>query len=60
MAELTFYESYRAHDFVLEIEGTQCPVTKVSGLTRATDTIDQPDGGSARRQDRRGESSSTR
>lgn len=47
MAELTFAESYRTHGFVLEIEGTRCPVTKVTGLGEGmTDTIEQPDGGS--------------
>lgn len=47
MAELTFNESYRTHGFVVEIEGTRCPVTKVTGLTEGmTDTIEQPDGGS--------------
>ncbi len=48
MAELTFKESYRTHGFVLEIEGTRCPVTKVTGLNEGmTDTIEQSDGGSA-------------
>jgi|SRR5271157_2595741 len=47
MAELTFNESYRSHGFYIEIEGTRCPVTKVTGLNEGhTDTIDQPDGGS--------------
>jgi phage tail-like protein len=47
MAELTFHESYRTHGFTLEIEGTSCPVTKVTGLSEgSTDTIEQPDGGS--------------
>jgi len=47
MAELTFQESYRTHGFVLEIEGTQCPVTKVTGLNEGmTETLEQPDGGS--------------
>jgi phage tail-like protein len=47
MAELTFNESYRTHGFVLEIEGTRCPVTKVTGLNEGmTDTVEQPDGGS--------------
>jgi phage tail-like protein len=47
VAELTFAESYRTHGFVLEIEGTRCPVTKVTGLGEGmTDTIEQPDGGS--------------
>lgn len=47
MAELTFHESYRTHGFMVEIEGTQCPVTKVTGLNEGmTETIEQPDGGS--------------
>src|SRR5450631_4012720 len=47
MAEATFTESYRTHGFAIEIEGTQCPVTKVTGLNEGmTDTIEQPDGGS--------------
>ena len=47
MAELTFKESYRTHGFAIEIEGTRCPVTKVTGLSEgATDTIEQPEGGS--------------
>jgi phage tail-like protein len=47
MAELTFSESYRTHGFAVEIEGTQCPVTKVTGLSEGvTDTIEMPDGGS--------------
>lgn len=47
MAELTFNESYRTHGFVVEIEGTRCPVTKVTGLNEGmTDTIEQSDGGS--------------
>jgi phage tail-like protein len=47
MAELNFAESYRTNGFVVEIEGTQCPVTKVTGLTEgASGTIDQPDAGS--------------
>ncbi|MFZ3566666.1 phage tail protein [Streptomyces sp. BH097] len=47
MAELTFQESYRTHGFLVEIEGTQCPVTKVTGLNEGmTDVIEQPDGGS--------------
>jgi phage tail-like protein len=48
MAELTFNESWRTHGFAVEIEGTRCPVTKVSGLSEGTtDTIEQIDGGSA-------------
>jgi phage tail-like protein len=47
MAELTFQESYRTHGFVVEIDGVQCPVTKVTGLNEGmTETIEQPDGGS--------------
>ena len=47
MAELTFNESYRTHGFVVEIEGTRCPITKVTGLNEGmTDTIEQSDGGS--------------
>jgi phage tail-like protein len=47
MAELTFNEAYRTHGFVIEIEGTRCPVTKVSGLSEgASDPIEQSDGGS--------------
>jgi len=47
VAELTFNESYRTHGFAIEIEGTRCPVTKVTGLSEgSTDTIDQPEGGS--------------
>lgn len=47
MAELTFAESYRTHGFLVEIEGTQCPVTKVTGLNEGmTEVIEQPDGGS--------------
>jgi phage tail-like protein len=42
-----FWESYRANEFVLEIEGSRSPgVTKVSGLSEGEiDTIEQPDGG---------------
>jgi phage tail-like protein len=48
MAELTFQEAYRTHGFLLEIEGTQCPVTKVTGLSEGTtETIEQFDGGSS-------------
>lgn len=47
MAELTFKESYRTHGFAVEIGGTRCPVTKVTGLNEGmTDTIDQSEGGS--------------
>ncbi|GAA4699603.1 phage tail protein [Phytohabitans rumicis] len=43
-----FYESLRANEFVLVIDGTQSPgVSKVSGLSEGElDTIEQPDGGS--------------
>lgn len=48
MAELTFKEPYRTHGFVVEIEGTRCPVTKVTGLNEgATEAIDVHDGGSS-------------
>lgn len=42
-----FYESYRANEFFLEIEGVRSPgVSKVSGLSEGEiDTIEQPDGG---------------
>jgi phage tail-like protein len=47
MAELTFQESYRTHGFLIEIEGTQCPVTKVTGLNEGmTESIEQAEGGS--------------
>jgi phage tail-like protein len=47
MAELTFKESFRTHGFAIEIEGTRCPVTKVTGLNEGmTDMIEQSDGGS--------------
>ncbi len=43
-----FWESYRANEFILIIDGTPSPgVTKVSGLSEGeVDTIEQPDGGS--------------
>ncbi len=43
-----FWESFRANEFVLWIDGTPSPgVTKVSGLSEGEiDTIEQPDGGS--------------
>jgi phage tail-like protein len=48
MAELTFKESYRTHGFVIEIEGTSCPVTKITGLNEGmTETIEQSEGGSS-------------
>lgn len=42
-----FYESFRANEFVLVIDGTESPgVTKISGLSEGEiDTIEQPDGG---------------
>jgi phage tail-like protein len=42
------WESYRANEFVLWIDGTKSPgVTKVSGLSEGeVETIEQPDGGS--------------
>src|SRR5690242_9293574 len=41
------WESYRANEFVLVIDGTESPgVSKVSGLSEGeVDTIEQPDGG---------------
>jgi len=46
MPEVTYAESYRTHGFLLEIEGTQVPVTKVTGLNEGmTETIEQIDGG---------------
>lgn len=43
-----FWESFRANEFVLMIDGTESPgVTKISGLSEGEiDTIEQPDGGS--------------
>ncbi|SRR6266700_4946235 len=47
MAQLTFNESYRSHGFAVEIAGTRCPVTKVTGLHEGkVDTIEQMEGGS--------------
>jgi phage tail-like protein len=47
VSELTFNESYRTHGFAVEIAGTRCPVTKVTGLNEGmTDTIEQIEGGS--------------
>ena len=47
MTQLAFTEAYRTHGFVVEIEGTQCPVTKVTGLSEGlSEAIEQPDGGS--------------
>lgn len=44
-----FWESYRANEFVLIIDGVPSPgVSKVSGLSEGEiDTIEQPDGGTA-------------
>jgi phage tail-like protein len=41
------WESYRANEFVLMVDGTESPgVSKVSGLSEGElDTIEQPDGG---------------
>ena len=47
MAEVTFREPFHAHGFVIEIGGTQCPVTKVTGLSEGhTDVMEVMDGGS--------------
>lgn len=48
MAELSFNEAYRTHEFVVEVDNITSPnVTKVSGLSDGdVDAIDQPDGGS--------------
>lgn len=48
MTAPAFLESYRTHEFVVEIEGIPSPgITKVSGLSDGeVDAIDQPDGGS--------------
>jgi phage tail-like protein len=44
------WESYRANEFILTIDGTPSPgVSKISGLSEGElDTIEQPDGGSDR------------
>jgi phage tail-like protein len=44
-----FWESYRANEFVLTIDGVPSPgVSKVSGLSEGElDTIEQPDGGTS-------------
>lgn len=48
MAELTFAESYRTHGFRVEIEGTSCQATKVTGLNEGhTDVIEMASGGDA-------------
>lgn len=45
-----FFESYRANEFLLTVDGVTTPmhgVSKISGLSEGEiDTIDQPDGGS--------------
>lgn len=43
-----FWESYRANEFVVEIEGRPSPgISKVTGLSEGeVETIEQPDGGS--------------
>jgi phage tail-like protein len=43
-----FWESYRANEFTLVVDGTESPgVTKISGLSEGElETIEQPDGGS--------------
>jgi phage tail-like protein len=43
-----FYESYRANEFIFQVDGTASPgVSKISGLSEGEiDTIEQPDGGS--------------
>src|SRR4051812_39850112 len=45
-----FWESYRANEFVLYIDGTESPgVSKVSGLSEGElDVIEQPDAGTNR------------
>lgn len=48
MAELTFAEAYTTHGFVVEIDGTQCSATKVTGLNEGhTDVIEMASGGDA-------------
>jgi phage tail-like protein len=48
MAELTFAESYRTHGFLVEIEGTSCQATKVTGLNEGhTDVVEMASGGDA-------------
>jgi len=44
----SFYESYRANEFVVEIDSVQSPsISKISGLSEGEfETIEQPDGGS--------------
>ena len=47
MSALSFVESFKTHEFVVEIGGVESPnITKVSGLGEGdVDAIDQPDGG---------------
>jgi len=47
MTAPTFAESYRTHEFVVEIEGIASPgITKVTGLSEGEiEAIEQPDGG---------------
>lgn len=46
MAELTFAEAFRTHGFRVEIEGTSCRATKVTGLNEGhTDVIEMASGG---------------
>ena len=42
-----FFESYRTHEFYVDIDNVPVGITKVSGLTDGeVDAIEQPDGGS--------------
>ena len=46
MAELTFAESYHTHGFLIEVHGTACRATKVTGLNEGhTDVIEVASGG---------------
>jgi len=47
MTAPTFAESFRTHEFVVEIEGIASPgITKVTGLSEGEiEALDQPDGG---------------
>ena len=47
MADFGFTESYRSHEFTVEIEGVESPnITKVDGLSEGEiDAIEQPDAG---------------
>jgi phage tail-like protein len=48
MAELTFAEAIRANRFRIEIDGTTCQATKVTGLNEGhTDVIEMASGGDA-------------